>query len=294
MNESTKTSYALKICPHLGIIDDESTPILYVSDWNSCYRCKPLNTVSHLHQENYCLSGKYAACPVMSLPLGTPLPRELHGEAVSREGYFRTNASHSGRYWSVALGILVFLVALGGVAYLLGWGNNFTIAAVPATDVPIATASPSLTPEPMFDVPTMLPTNTPAPTMTATLVLSPTPVVRDLDVPFGGEYKFAIHIVADGDTLDVLAREFLTTPEAIRAINYQMRIPLWVGKPIVIPVGFSDVSLLPTFEPHQVSAPILLADLAAQQSVDIVQLAQYNDLPEQHEFPAGAWVVLPR
>lgn len=51
-------------CPYLGTAADPNTSLTYPSDANQCHSTRLPVPISTIHQENYCLSPHYEACPV--------------------------------------------------------------------------------------------------------------------------------------------------------------------------------------------------------------------------------------
>jgi hypothetical protein len=68
-----------EFCPHLGLREDEQTCLAYPSEWNLCYRAKPVWGVSLEHQRKICLSPVYARCPLFQRERVGPLPKQLRG-----------------------------------------------------------------------------------------------------------------------------------------------------------------------------------------------------------------------
>ena len=66
-------------CPHLGIPDDPQTCLAFPSEWNLCYRAKPVSAVSLGQQRKTCLLPVYTRCPVFLRERAGPLPSKLRG-----------------------------------------------------------------------------------------------------------------------------------------------------------------------------------------------------------------------
>ena len=90
------------------------------------------------------------------------------------------------------------------------------------------------------------------------------------------------------------ALENQTTTDAIIAVNYHLPLPVWADWVVVIPVGFSDVTGIPLFEPRFIeNQKISIEELAAQLKTDLALLRKYNGFDE----PCGSfngWVLAPR
>jgi hypothetical protein len=57
-----------KFCPYLGLKDDPNTALGFPSEGNFCHHVSPSIPVRRDHQQNYCLSTSYHACPVIVQP----------------------------------------------------------------------------------------------------------------------------------------------------------------------------------------------------------------------------------
>ena len=127
---------------------------------------------------------------------------------------------------------------------------------------------------------------------------SPTPSPKrcgyTLDTPFGSGIKFSLHQIASGENLDKLAAKHQTTVAAIRAVNFDMPLPVWENWIVVIPVDVYDVEGLPAFEPYQADGTIFsLSDLALQLGVDMESISKYNAFTDECTVFRG-WLIVPR
>jgi LysM repeat protein len=57
-----------KSCPHLGLRNDTQTALGFPSQGNFCHHIKPPVPIRRDHQQNYCLSAGYTACPLIVQP----------------------------------------------------------------------------------------------------------------------------------------------------------------------------------------------------------------------------------
>ena len=154
---------------------------------------------------------------------------------------------------------------------------------------------------------TLTPSNTP--TLTGTINLTSTRAMalsmtvsplaggacgHNLDVTFGSNPVFVIHQLERGDNLKMLAPQYQTTENAILAINYHLTTPVQPGWFIVIPVGTSNVTNVPPFEPYQASGVVTTtAEMARQLGTDPQLLLQYNAFVEPCMLFSG-WMIVPR
>lgn len=52
------------ICPYLGLTDDADSHATYATEAHRCYRMPTPTRIALNHQETFCISGNYGACPV--------------------------------------------------------------------------------------------------------------------------------------------------------------------------------------------------------------------------------------
>lgn len=300
MKQTEKATHLPHVCPYIGLVDDDGTMMLYASDWNCCYRCKPVQAIEHSHQQISCLTPDHVNCPAYKAPEGLPLPADLRlPETAVRK---RSRRRRPLLLWLIPIGVLLMLFAgVWTIGSRIGFRNIASQIGVPlpATNTPVAdqpTVAPSGTPDIPTMTPTFVPTDTPILNTPEPVSSIPTraTLLRLPDMVFGSEFKFMIHIVSTGDSFEILASRNSTTPQAILAVNRAPRVPTRAGEMLVIPVGFSDVSTLPTFDIYKVPETISLSELARQQSVDLKLLATYNDISELQIISPGTWVILPR
>ena len=306
MNNESHTNHP---CPYLGLMDDADTSSGFPSNWNYCYRSKPIAPPRFKHQEKFCLSEKYSQCPVFLSRQVAPLPDDLRIPHSSSD--MTRNNSHR----NLMIVLTVFIAVL-----VLGWGilnqgmfaapgigketqTSFATALSKATDksLPTMTASPL----PQLTYTMTLPASsgnvtitempTPTPTLSRT---SPTSTPSRLDVPIGTDYKFVIHRVLDGENLDQYAAKYNTSVEAILAVNYKLKHPAWTDTLVVIPIGFTDVAKLPSFVVYQVSEKdrgISVELLAKYLRVTPLDLKYYNGWTNAGDRPlVGDYLLVPR
>jgi hypothetical protein len=103
-----------------------------------------------------------------------------------------------------------------------------------------------------------------------------------------------IHRVLPGENLTIYATTYKTTTDAILKINYHLPLPVWADWIVVIPVGTSDMTGIPPFEPYQaVGTSVPLQALATQLNTDLQALRKYNDFEEPCTLFSG-WLLVPR
>ena len=117
----------------------------------------------------------------------------------------------------------------------------------------------------------------------------------NLDTPIGGEVKFIIHRVQEGEAIGQYTSRYNTTEAAIRAVNYNMPSVLFIDWLVVIPLGVTDASGLPAFQPIQMETGGLSVEMFARQlGVDLEKINLYNDFDPGRILQPGEWVLIPR
>ena len=117
--------------------------------------------------------------------------------------------------------------------------------------------------------------------------------VFTLDTPIDKNNKLIIHRVAAGESIDQYASKFNTSIDAIRAINSNLASVLFIDQILVIPIDIFDVSNLPIFEAYQVNVNVLsVQNIVNQLSVAMDAFRLYNNIPLNHIFDSGEWVLV--
>lgn len=270
------------VCQYLGFVLDKRSAMAYPSDINFCHLCIPPNIPSAVHQREFCLSTKYAECPIYKNKKIQPMPKEVISPTAIESSKEKSKKS------TVKILTIVLIVLLILVIIILGFRRQiFASKNISPTDVSLATVieqkpSSTFTLEPTLTPTELLPT------------LTYTPVAPHmLETPIGTETKLLVHQVADGESLILIAKNYNTTVDAIKAVNSTI-LSLWAGSLIVIPVDQVDVSAYPHFSVIKIDQDgVTLESLASKYSVDIARLSQYNSLPNDYLFHANEWVLIP-
>lgn len=284
-------------CPHLGILDDPNTSHSFPSTWNACFHSKVPTMPTFEHQEKVCLTDGYVSCPVYLAKKGEPFPEDLRNEIKSPVQ--QQNSKRNYIYYGV--GAVLLLV-------LAGW----LISAFFKPLAAIAPSSSSLPSNGTLVVATdTLPVRLTAtseftPISSATFVSTTTPTVDvppaifkpfAFETPFKiGDKDFLIHRLKDGDGLDYLSKIYHTTPEVIKAINYSLKVPIWVDSLILIRPDTTSLDAADqAFEIYEVKEKVILIDeLAKKLEVDLVKLKYYNICADNCIISRGDWVLVPR
>lgn len=311
-----------RVCPHLGLMDDAETSLAFPSIWNNCHRARPIASPKIKHQGEFCLCANYRECPVYLSQQTLPLPVNVRAPRV------RANPSQN-NFWrnlAIALMLIVVFLAAGWGLMLqnllpFGFGKatptavafvTWTPTPIPpsltvtASSTPTRTRTATSSPAPSGSVTvTRTPTSTPTstrtstPTQTATRTPTSTPVLslskHQLETPIGTDVKFVIHKVLDGDNLNQYAVKYNTSVEAIMAVSYKLKAPVWGGMLVVIPVGFTDVANVPSFAVYQVTeANRTVESLAQELGVAAADLKKYNAISDDESLGIGDWLLIPR
>jgi LysM repeat protein len=295
-NMGSKDENAGTMCPHIGLEDDPATLLGYPSVWNYCHHAKPIAVAGLDHQRTYCLSAAHAACPLFLKPEGSPMPAGLqtpdNGLGRGRRTLWRTVLA------LVVLAVLVAVVVWQGIArgfFFLPSQPGESTSTPTLTELPplpseaILTMTPTSGATPTGLCPTLVPTNTPLPSPTNQPVLE-----LALETPLGLNKEFIIHMIVEGESLDLLANNYGTTVPLIKAINYYLPFTLLPNLIVIIPVGEIDLQGVPAFQPYLVKAGMTVDELAQSISVDVSTLSYYNGLTADYRLSPGDWLLVPR
>lgn len=97
-------------CPHVGLPEDPKTWLAFAAEGNCCHYAQPAWPIDPGHQEAFCLSDAYVACPMLEEPKNAPLLPTL------RAG----DANHRSRGRTLFL-IAVAALLLAGTLFAGGW-----------------------------------------------------------------------------------------------------------------------------------------------------------------------------
>jgi hypothetical protein len=110
----------------------------------------------------------------------------------------------------------------------------------------------------------------------------------------GLERNLLVHRVLPGESIAMLANEYVTTEDAIRAVNYGMGETLWAHTLVVIPFERSNVSGIPPMTAYLIDvSSISIETLAVEKSVDVELLRTWNALPKGYLFHLGEVFIIP-
>lgn len=112
-------------CPYIGLADNSSTNLSFPSEGNFCHHASPVAPVKLEHQERFCLTAQYSACPVYQMRTRGPLPPAIAAAPAPRIAAARINRS----VWVPVL--LLLALALLGVIGLASARSGWTL--IPST-----------------------------------------------------------------------------------------------------------------------------------------------------------------
>jgi len=166
--------------------------------------------------------------------------------------------------------------------------SNAASATVPASEVILHTTN---TPTPAW-----IAIDTPTPRLVETVAAQP--LLHGIEVtkmPPGSKQGYLVHVVAAGETLEVIAEDYNTTVLAILAVNYKLKPPVWAQYPIVIPVNTKDAVGLPAFKVYVVNdhEMIMAEALADVLGVEATALEYYNLCTGNCQFNKGDVLLVP-
>jgi len=276
----------------------------FPSSENRCFHSTHPKSPNLSHQQNFCLLRSYEECKFYQINDVKAMPPEI------------ATPTRMGKPIKTVI-ILICLLVIAGAALMgtMGW-KNFISSLFPSlseSPVGIPSASPATVPAVSVletsvsaSEVTLHSTHTPTPAWNAAGtstarpgdILTPLPYPHGFEVtkvPPGGNQGYLVHIVAVGETLDMIADRYDTTVQAIMAVNYGLKPPVWVQYPIVIPVNTKDAAGLPAFKVYVVEAyeSISAKSLADVLGVDASALEFYNLCTANCQFNKGDVLLVP-
>ncbi len=279
------------LCPFLGLTDDPDTALSYPSAINRCHHAKPIAPINREHQVNACLNSNFTTCPVYLNNQVEPFPKEFGiGFAIQnrRKRWVRIVS-----FVGVAV-VCVLLITLGKAIV-----DNQTLQEKRESEAQaLAIASLTMNSAQILETETPTPAPTPieSPTPTIATPIPTTIPMHQLEMPIGENPSFVIHRIQEGENFVRFAEVYNASREAILAVNYGMELEpsLWAGAILVIPVGVSDATGLPSFTTYTVTEQNLTIEaLAENEGAKVELLEQYNGLPAGYIFTEGEWVLIP-
>jgi hypothetical protein len=267
------------ICPYLKLENDPELCYADPNPLNTCHNTTDRQLVSLAHQEEICLSGKSAECPLISGKMIGSLPPELSvirpPKSRIREFILRDKVIFA----------IVLLLAVGG--YILFAALNMQSANARARLTPVNNPS-ILTPAAKPNVVSTISS------INETAQVTPSSGQQGQDVILGPQSQYLVHVVLQGESLDSLTKTYNTSPEVINKVNSFLSTPSAL-KPLVVLVmvpGQSNVNGLIPLHAVQVEKIIPLSDFLINNQVTLPVFDTYNQFKGDQLQP-GQWVILP-
>ncbi len=287
------TQHRRKVCPYLGLARDASTHMGFPSMENLCFHADPRVSPGLSHQLSFCLRPIHEECSSY-IESSTQPPQYAPVRRVSMSILFLLLfAVAAGMFWSFRSGMKdaqrqPSARPVGATIPGIPSDSLWTFAAAPQSETDVsATSFTTAVSESSSPVPALSEPSTSTPHLHGYEVVKK---------PREGEQGYLVHLVAYGETLDMIAARFETTIEAIMRVNYKLEPPVWADYPIVVPVGAQDAAGLQSFEVYVVQDyDVLPAEsLAILLGVDVNLLEYYNLCSENCQFDKGDVLLIQR
>ena len=140
--------------------------------------------------------------------------------------------------------------------------------------------------------PTPTATNTRTATPTATITPTQLPPGPSLNMHFGPNNQFLVHMVGDGESLDYICNAYNTSSDVIRKVNFSAnQSSLWSGTPLVILPGQKDVSQVVPMQAIFMDQMLKVTDFVNKYKVDETEFRMDNGIVGDW-IQAGRWVVI--
>jgi len=270
------------ICSFLKIMDQPGMGLAYSSPINACYKTTPHCLVSLAHQDQFCIPGQSALCPVMAPGFEGPLPPELRGKRKSRFNLLKI--WHAISPFAPFAVVLLVIIAMGYVLVLAG------------------AISPYAFPQPLaylYTHPWTAPPATPTPNLALELADTQVPTAPppgstgSQDIILGPQDQYTVHVVLEGETMVSLEKTYHMTPEAIAKINPALANgelePLMV---LVMLPGRQNTDNLVPLKAARILEQTSLTDLLIGYHLNEDVFREYNRVSGNQLAP-GKWIIVP-
>lgn len=279
------------VCPYLGLLKDPATSLTYPSAECYCHRTQPAAVPSFEQQLSSCLTEQYTSCRIYKAQTEHRMPEELEMKVKRR----RKGRKKPFPLIILAVTLICILIAL--IAYFQPDKKDDTLMVSSPTMLTAPTSLAFSIITQRNAIATNSPTEAPSPSHQPKPSITPTEIREGhyLETPFGKEQLFIVHHVSPGESLLFLATQYNTTPDIIKAVNYQLIVPIWVDSILIIPLDCIDLAGLPAFEAFQITENgLTLRELAEGLAIDVEALVDYNNIPADECLLNGEWVLIPR
>jgi LysM repeat protein len=281
----------------------------YPSTLNACRKASPPQPVALSHQEQVCLAGHSAGCPVLAEGFIGPLPSHLR-EKTSPNANLQLVVYRT----TIILAILFVLVGGGYTLYTTGLAATL-LAPIPTPDLrgqswlvssntPRPTEAPTLDSARLLLRPsaTTLPSTfspSPSPALSSRSSVTPTLLVPSAvadanDTILGPHSEFVVHVVRAGDTINALLKTYRLSLPVIRKLNPVLEFAgLQVDMAVVILPGRQDPQGLQPMQAVKLLRDTPVATFVRANQTNL-PLLQASNRPLPPTLPAGLWLLIPR
>ena len=295
-----------RICPYLGITRDPATHMGYSSDENLCFKERKPHSPNYAIQIRTCLSPTYINCMTYQGFQPHPVPLTI----LEKQPVVHSKKLIRKPVAELVLGLLVVLGTLSGILFFTSRipfsqqppkesaGGGRIRTALPNAAMPNSVSFSETASQTIFGTNT---SNFAEVIVSSPSILETGTTLPDLyryevtRIPGGSDQSFLVHVVLYGETLDMIAVKYNTTIEAIMAVNYKLKPPIWAGSPLVIPIGAQGTIGLPSFDVYVVESHdnITAESLAAVLGVEEMKLEYYNNCSKDCKFSNGDVLLIP-
>lgn len=276
-------------CPFLGLVDDKDTSVSYPSEWNVCHKCHGHPSPIYDHQEEVCLTAEFNNCEYY-LDEKTAW---MSTAVKNSNGPAKPEDPGRNRRLVVSI-ILIVLFTISAFLYFMFKPQLDQTLGFITQPTSTVTVVPTFTNTPVKETSTPLAfaaTITPYPTLTKYVFNQ---CGYELDQEFGGDQKFTIHQIQDGETIDKLLAPFDISYEQVQAVNYFVPQPLWIGFPLILPNYGNDFNSSKTYQALELDEEdIDIEALSQQLGLESAKFIELNGLEKDCNSFSG-WFIVPR
>jgi hypothetical protein len=264
------------ICPYLKLENNSNKGLAYLSPSNACYKISTPQLVSLAYQEEICLSGRSAVCPVMAAGFTGSLPSEIRGK---RDPWIKIRKI-SKRLTSVLA--FIFLLAVIGYMLVTSGAANAFLTLLPFYVPPV---------QAWFGV-SSKPAYKPILTVTPGTIIPTQVNDNGQDLILGPEKQYTVHIVLEGETLEVLAKTYHMTPEAIKKVNPLVNYGVEPLMVLVMVPGNQDLKELVPLKVLRIDKVTSLQNFLNDYQINQTVFNSLNMISDEQIQP-GEWIILP-
>jgi len=271
-----------KICTFLKLQKNVNMGLAYSSRSHACYKISPPQLVSMTHQEEICLSGQLAGCPILASGFEGPFPLEIRGKPLPK---------YTPRWiLSRAAAVLAILFILASVGIAIINIGIIKITAVPAP-IPELLAQFGLSPR-QVSIDLAAAASTPVPYQAATVADTAQSNAYGQDIVLGPQDEYIVHTVLEGETMTALVKTYHMPEDAIKKVNPLANYGLAPLIVLVMVPGVHNLDELSPLKAVRITTPITLPELLMDYQIYETIFRTYNQLTTNLLLP-GKWIILP-